>query len=140
MLIIVLVLLFLFTGRLNVSGGVSSALAGKLFVVIGAGGAGKALAYGAKAKGARVIIANRTYGESLTFLFLMSWLLLITLLFDSVIDIRILLFTWHLKFSVAANIIHLPNRLELVMAAFSIYSSIIPATSVVMEKKEILCT
>ncbi|GMN33388.1 hypothetical protein TIFTF001_004125 [Ficus carica] len=39
----------------------SSPLAGKLFIVIGAGGAGKALAYGAKAKGARVVIANRTY-------------------------------------------------------------------------------
>lgn len=40
-----------------------SPLAGKLFVVIGAGGAGKALAYGAKGKGARVVIANRTYGN-----------------------------------------------------------------------------
>ncbi|CAI9118697.1 OLC1v1020297C1 [Oldenlandia corymbosa var. corymbosa] len=38
-----------------------SPLAGKLFVVVGAGGAGKALAYGAKQKGARVVIANRTY-------------------------------------------------------------------------------
>lgn len=38
-----------------------SPLAGKLFVVIGAGGAGKSLAYGAKEKGARVVIANRTY-------------------------------------------------------------------------------
>ncbi|KAI3880790.1 hypothetical protein MKX03_034691 [Papaver bracteatum] len=38
-----------------------SPLAGKLFVVIGAGGAGKALAYGAKEKGARVVMANRTY-------------------------------------------------------------------------------
>lgn len=38
-------------------------LAGRLFVVIGAGGAGKALAYGAKEKGTRVIIANRTYGN-----------------------------------------------------------------------------
>ncbi|KAG9151081.1 hypothetical protein Leryth_002654 [Lithospermum erythrorhizon] len=38
-----------------------SPLAGKLFVIIGAGGAGKALAYGAKEKGARVVIANRTY-------------------------------------------------------------------------------
>ncbi|KAJ0975637.1 hypothetical protein J5N97_017602 [Dioscorea zingiberensis] len=36
-------------------------LDGRIFVVIGAGGAGKALAYGAKAKGARVVIANRTY-------------------------------------------------------------------------------
>ncbi|KAI3920179.1 hypothetical protein MKX01_017836 [Papaver californicum] len=41
--------------------GSGSPLAGKLFVVIGAGGAGKALAYGAKAKGARIVIANRTY-------------------------------------------------------------------------------
>lgn len=40
-------------------------MAGKLFVVVGAGGAGKALAYGAKEKGARVVIANRTYGEIL---------------------------------------------------------------------------
>ncbi|KAI4345495.1 hypothetical protein L6164_012613 [Bauhinia variegata] len=38
-----------------------SPLAGKLFVVIGAGGAGKALAYGAKEKGARVVIANQVY-------------------------------------------------------------------------------
>ncbi|XP_023007436.1 bifunctional 3-dehydroquinate dehydratase/shikimate dehydrogenase, chloroplastic-like isoform X2 [Cucurbita maxima] len=38
-----------------------SPLSGKLFVVIGAGGAGKALAYGAKEKGAKVVIANRTY-------------------------------------------------------------------------------
>ncbi|CAN0855970.1 Bifunctional 3-dehydroquinate dehydratase/shikimate dehydrogenase, chloroplastic [Linum grandiflorum] len=41
-----------------------SPLAGKLFVVIGAGGAGKALAYGAKEKGAKVIIANRTYDRA----------------------------------------------------------------------------
>ncbi|XP_043709231.1 bifunctional 3-dehydroquinate dehydratase/shikimate dehydrogenase, chloroplastic-like isoform X2 [Telopea speciosissima] len=41
-----------------------SPLAGKLFVVIGAGGAGKALAYGAKVKGARVVIANRTYDRA----------------------------------------------------------------------------
>ncbi|KAH7654243.1 3-dehydroquinate dehydratase type I protein [Dioscorea alata] len=39
-------------------------LAGRLFVVMGAGGAGKALAYGAKEKGARVIIANRTYDKA----------------------------------------------------------------------------
>lgn len=31
--------------------------------MIGAGGAGKALAYGAKEKGARVVIANRTFGK-----------------------------------------------------------------------------
>ena len=40
----------------------TSPLAGRLFIVIGAGGAGKALAYGAKEKGARVVIANRTFG------------------------------------------------------------------------------
>lgn len=41
-----------------------SPLAGKVFVVIGAGGAGKALAYGGKAKGARVVIANRTLASA----------------------------------------------------------------------------
>ncbi|KAG8048855.1 hypothetical protein GUJ93_ZPchr0009g1255 [Zizania palustris] len=41
----------------------TSPLAGRLFVVIGAGGAGKALAYGAKEKGARVVIANRTFDK-----------------------------------------------------------------------------
>lgn len=39
----------------------SSPLAGKLFVVLGAGGAGKSLAYGAAQKGARVVVANRTF-------------------------------------------------------------------------------
>ncbi|KAK4751251.1 hypothetical protein SAY87_004733 [Trapa incisa] len=39
---------------------VGSPLAGKLFVVLGAGGAGKSLAYGAAQKGARVVVANRT--------------------------------------------------------------------------------
>ncbi|KAJ6816674.1 bifunctional 3-dehydroquinate dehydratase/shikimate dehydrogenase, chloroplastic-like isoform X2 [Iris pallida] len=38
-----------------------SPLDGRVFVVIGAGGAGKALAVGAKYKGAKVIVANRTY-------------------------------------------------------------------------------
>ncbi|XVF38621.1 hypothetical protein REPUB_Repub20aG0118200 [Reevesia pubescens] len=47
--------------RYNISGTSGSPLAGKLFVVIGAGGAGKAFAYGAKQKGVRVVIANRTY-------------------------------------------------------------------------------
>ena len=42
-----------------------SPLAGKLFVVLGAGGAGKSLAYGAAQKGARVVVANRTAGETL---------------------------------------------------------------------------
>ncbi|KAF2284891.1 hypothetical protein GH714_032002 [Hevea brasiliensis] len=48
----------------NMSSAAGSPLAGKLFVVIGAGGAGKALAYGAKEKGARVVIANRTYDRA----------------------------------------------------------------------------
>ncbi|XP_021669581.2 bifunctional 3-dehydroquinate dehydratase/shikimate dehydrogenase, chloroplastic isoform X2 [Hevea brasiliensis] len=41
-----------------------SPLAGKLFVVMGAGGAGKALAYGGYEKGARVVVANRTYEKA----------------------------------------------------------------------------
>ncbi|XP_061349471.1 bifunctional 3-dehydroquinate dehydratase/shikimate dehydrogenase, chloroplastic-like [Gastrolobium bilobum] len=41
-----------------------SPLYGKLFVVMGAGGAGKALAYGGKEKGARVVVANRTYAKA----------------------------------------------------------------------------
>ncbi|KAL6526524.1 hypothetical protein OROGR_015614 [Orobanche gracilis] len=51
-------------GSQNGSSGIGSPLAGKLFIVIGAGGAGKALAYGAKEKGARVVIANRTYDRA----------------------------------------------------------------------------
>ncbi|GJN31871.1 hypothetical protein PR202_gb20324 [Eleusine coracana subsp. coracana] len=43
---------------------VISPLAGRLIVVIGAGGAGKAIAYGAKEKGARVVVANRTYEKA----------------------------------------------------------------------------
>ncbi|KAL8239046.1 hypothetical protein R6Q59_015613 [Mikania micrantha] len=46
------------------NGSIGSPLAGRLFVVIGAGGAGKALAYGAKEKGARIVIANRTYDRA----------------------------------------------------------------------------
>jgi 3-dehydroquinate dehydratase/shikimate dehydrogenase len=41
-------------------GSVELLLKGNTFVVSGAGGAGKALAFGAKARGAKVIIANRT--------------------------------------------------------------------------------
>ncbi|XP_031250929.1 bifunctional 3-dehydroquinate dehydratase/shikimate dehydrogenase, chloroplastic-like [Pistacia vera] len=39
----------------------TSPLAGKTFVLVGAGGAGRALAFGAKIKGARVVIFNRKY-------------------------------------------------------------------------------
>ncbi|XP_022132958.1 bifunctional 3-dehydroquinate dehydratase/shikimate dehydrogenase, chloroplastic [Momordica charantia] len=48
----------------NDSSTIGSRLSGKLFVVIGAGGAAKALAYGAKEKGARIVIANRTYDRA----------------------------------------------------------------------------
>ena len=40
-----------------------SPLEGRLFVVMGAGGAGKSLAYGAAQKGAKVVVANRTFGK-----------------------------------------------------------------------------
>ncbi|XVE62587.1 hypothetical protein DITRI_Ditri06bG0130400 [Diplodiscus trichospermus] len=50
---------------LRVSNGATPAsgspLAGKIFVIIGAGGAGKALAYGGYEKRARVVVVNRTY-------------------------------------------------------------------------------
>ncbi|KAL9430812.1 hypothetical protein AB3S75_026079 [Citrus x aurantiifolia] len=39
----------------------ASPIAGKIFVLVGAGGAGRALAFGAKSRGARVIIFNRNY-------------------------------------------------------------------------------
>ncbi|XP_050225733.1 bifunctional 3-dehydroquinate dehydratase/shikimate dehydrogenase, chloroplastic-like [Mercurialis annua] len=41
-----------------------SPLAGKLFVVMGAGGTGKALAYGGYKKGARVVVANRSFDKA----------------------------------------------------------------------------
>ncbi|KAM3349486.1 hypothetical protein ACQJBY_022453 [Aegilops geniculata] len=43
-----------------------SPLSGRLIVVVGAGGAAKAIAYGAKKKGARVVVANRTYEKAVT--------------------------------------------------------------------------
>jgi 3-dehydroquinate dehydratase/shikimate dehydrogenase len=49
------------SGGASSSGGSGdSPLAGRTFVVVGAGGAGRALAFGAAAKGARVLIANRS--------------------------------------------------------------------------------
>ncbi|KAL6013007.1 hypothetical protein ACLOJK_003497 [Asimina triloba] len=39
----------------------TSPLARKLFVLVGAGGAGRALAFGAKSRGARIVIFNRNY-------------------------------------------------------------------------------
>jgi glutamate dehydrogenase/leucine dehydrogenase len=57
--------LFLYAASNGASRVSGSPLAGKLFVVMGAGGAGKALAFGGKEKGARVVVANRSYGENL---------------------------------------------------------------------------
>ncbi|KAK1355435.1 hypothetical protein POM88_048691 [Heracleum sosnowskyi] len=48
-------------GSVHINSATGSPLAEKLFVVIGVGGACKALAYGEKEKGARVVIANRIY-------------------------------------------------------------------------------
>ncbi|KAH7405267.1 hypothetical protein KP509_15G063200 [Ceratopteris richardii] len=49
-------------GMISSTGG--SPLMGRYFVVTGAGGAGKALAYGAKDRGAKVFIANRNYDRA----------------------------------------------------------------------------
>ncbi|EXC34679.1 Bifunctional 3-dehydroquinate dehydratase/shikimate dehydrogenase [Morus notabilis] len=45
------------------NGGIShsSPIAGKIFVLVGAGGAGRALAFGAKERGARVVVFNRKF-------------------------------------------------------------------------------
>lgn len=42
----------------------ASPIAGRLFVLIGAGGAGRALAFGARSRGARVVIFNGSFGEN----------------------------------------------------------------------------
>lgn len=39
-----------------------SPLTGKMFVLVGAGGAGRALAFGAKSRGARVVIFDLDFG------------------------------------------------------------------------------
>lgn len=57
-----------FAGLNGANPAVGSPLAGKLFVVLGAGGAGKSLAYGAAQKGARVVVANRTLGMPMLLL------------------------------------------------------------------------
>ncbi|KAK8693868.1 hypothetical protein V6N13_071435 [Hibiscus sabdariffa] len=41
----------------------TSPISGRTFVLIGAGGAGRAIAFGAKYKGARIVIFNRNYGK-----------------------------------------------------------------------------
>lgn len=50
----------------------TSPIAGKVFVLVGAGGAGRALAYGAKSRGARVVIFNRDYGNDMLYLIFRS--------------------------------------------------------------------
>jgi len=64
-----LVGVLLFSGLNGTIPSAGSPLAGKLFVVLGAGGAGKSLAYGAAQKGARVVVANRTFGNNLALCF-----------------------------------------------------------------------
>lgn len=44
----------------------ASPIAGKLFVLVGAGGAGRALAFGARSRGARVVIFNRNFERAKT--------------------------------------------------------------------------
>ena len=41
----------------------TSPIAGKTFVLVGAGGAGRALAFGAKSRGAQVVIFDQNYGN-----------------------------------------------------------------------------
>lgn len=43
-----------------------SPLAGKQFVLVGAGGAGRALAFGAKLRGARVVVFDIDFGRKST--------------------------------------------------------------------------
>ncbi|XP_022844776.1 bifunctional 3-dehydroquinate dehydratase/shikimate dehydrogenase, chloroplastic-like isoform X2 [Olea europaea var. sylvestris] len=52
-----------FRERRVANGQVSNAspLAGKLFVLVGAGGAGRAIAFGARSRGARLVIFNRSF-------------------------------------------------------------------------------
>lgn len=47
----------------NEQASLASPIAGKLFVLVGAGGAGRAIAFGAKSRGARVVIFNRNFGK-----------------------------------------------------------------------------
>ncbi|CAK9178055.1 unnamed protein product [Ilex paraguariensis] len=42
----------------------ASPVAGKLFVLVGAGGAARAMAFGAKSRGARIVIFNRNFGKN----------------------------------------------------------------------------
>lgn len=61
-----IILLFDFTERKRITNGqasLASPIAGKLFVLVGAGGAGRAIAFGAKSRGARVVIFNRNFGK-----------------------------------------------------------------------------
>lgn len=48
-----------------------SPLAGRLFVLVGAGGAGKALAFGAKSRGARLVIFDIDFGIKISDILLL---------------------------------------------------------------------
>jgi D-arabinose 1-dehydrogenase-like Zn-dependent alcohol dehydrogenase len=69
----------------SAKGDAVSPLAGRLIVVVGAGGAGKAVAYGAKEKGARVVVANRTYGNNFSYLSIMSNMVLLIGFFSQIV-------------------------------------------------------
>lgn len=47
---------------LNGEASLGSPLNGKLFVLVGAGGAGRALAFGAKSRGARIVVFDIDFG------------------------------------------------------------------------------
>lgn len=49
-------------GLINGEANLPSPLTGKQFVLVGAGGAGRALSFGAKSRGARVIVFDIDYG------------------------------------------------------------------------------
>lgn len=49
-------------GYKNGTASFGSPLAGRMFVLAGAGGAGRALAFGAKSRGARVVIFDIDFG------------------------------------------------------------------------------
>lgn len=53
-------------GRTNGAAFLSSSLARKLFVLVGAGGAGRALAFGAKSRGARIVIFDIDFHRAKT--------------------------------------------------------------------------
>lgn len=62
-----------------------SPLAGKQFVLVGAGGAGRAIAFGAKLRGARVVVFDIDFGR---ILMLMNLFIIFTLLSSFTVTIE----------------------------------------------------